>query len=75
MIKTFVFSVFVHVLNMVFISQHQIELIQKLINDFMWRGRNKVKQSVMVSSCDHGGLKMLHIKNVIHELRVLSRFT
>ncbi len=67
-IKTFVFSVFVHMLNTVFICQHQIELIQKLINDFLWRGRNKVRQSVMVSSYDQGGLKMLCVKNVIHEL-------
>ena len=67
-IKTFVFSVFVHVLNTVFISQYQIDLIQKLINGFLWRGWNKVQQSVMISSYDQGGLKILHVKNVIHEL-------
>ncbi len=68
-IKTFVFSVFVHVLNTVYITTQQLEK-KKLINDILWQGQNKVKQSVMVADYIQGGLKMFHVKNIVHELRV-----
>ncbi len=67
-IKTFLFLVFVHILNTVYISNNQLDLIQKLLNDFLWRGWNKVKQSVMVMSLSLGGMQMLHVKNVVHGL-------
>ena len=35
-IKTFLFSVFIHVLNAVYIINEQIDLIQKLLSDFLW---------------------------------------
>ncbi len=34
--KTFVASIFVHILNSVFVSSHQIHLIQQLLNDCVW---------------------------------------
>ena len=34
--KTFVASIFVHTLNLVFVSSHQIHLIQQLLNDCVW---------------------------------------
>ncbi len=69
-IKTFLFSVFVHILNTVYISNSQLDLIQKLLNDFLWRGWNKIKQSVMIASLSSGGMQMLHVKNVVHSLHV-----
>ena len=69
-VKTFVFSIFVHVLNMIYISSDQIEIIQKLISDFLWKGRDRIKLLTMISMHENGSLKMLHIKNVVHTLRV-----
>ena len=33
--KTFVFSLFVHILNSVYISMEQLDLLQKLLNNFL----------------------------------------
>ena len=60
-LKTFVFSLFVHVLNCVWITPLQLDIIQKMLNDFLWKGLNKVKQSTAYANLDHGGLKMIHI--------------
>ncbi len=40
--KTFLFSVFTHMLNSIFLTVSQINVIQKLVSDFVWQGRNKI---------------------------------
>ncbi len=62
--KTFVFSLLTHTLNVVVITHHQIDLIHKLLNDSVWQGRARVKQSVFCANYDDGGLKMLHVYDV-----------
>ena len=68
--KTFIASLFIHVLNLVCIHTKQIQLIQQLLNDCLWRGHLKVQQTVMCAPLEDGGLNMIHIKNVVHGLRV-----
>ncbi len=36
--KTFVTSLFIHILNSVYIQTKQLQLIQCLVNSFVWRG-------------------------------------
>ncbi len=72
--KIFLFSMFTHVLNVVYITQAQIDLIQKLISDFVWHGWNKIKASVMVSSYRQGGMNMLRVHDVVHILHVKWMF-
>ncbi len=67
--KTFIFSVFVHILNTVFVATHQIVLLQRIVNDFLWKSCSKVKLSVITTPMCNGGLKMLHVKNIIHNLK------
>ncbi len=68
--KTFIFSIFVHVISMVSIKVEQLDVIQKLLLDFIWRGRLRMKMSVFAAPFELGGMKMLHICNVVHALRV-----
>ncbi len=68
--KTFITSIFIHTLNSVFIHTHQIQLIQQLLNDFVWRGRPRVHQSVACASLHDGSLNMMYVKNVVCGLRV-----
>ncbi len=68
--KTFIFSVFTHILNVTYITGSQIELIQKIVSDFVWKGRNKVCLSVMSVEYVMGGMKMLNVRNVVHGLSV-----
>ncbi len=37
-IKTIIFSVFVHILNSVSVTYVQLDFLQKLIMDFLWKG-------------------------------------
>ena len=68
--KTFIARLFVHILNTVHIQTHQIQIIQNMLNDFLWHGRARIKQSVLCVLLGDGGLNMLHIKNLVHSLRV-----
>ncbi len=68
--KTFVASIFVHILNSVFVSSHQIHLIQQLLNDCVWQGCTKVRQAVVCAPVEEGGLNMMYVKNLVHRLRV-----
>ncbi len=67
-LKTFVFSLFTHMLNVVYISQEQLETIHKILNDFLWGGWNQIKHSVACSDVCKGGLNMINIKNTVHVL-------
>ncbi len=68
--KTFIFSTFVHICNCSLFTNDQIKTIQSILNDFIWNKRNKINQSVMCSPVLDGGLNMVHVKNVIHAMRV-----
>ena len=67
-LKTFIFSVFIHILNSVVVTNDQIYLIQSMLNDFLWKGRNCVKQSVSCVPISDGGLNMIYIKNTVYLL-------
>ena len=59
--KTFLFSVFTHMLNSIFLTVSQINVIQKLVSDFVWQGRNKIWPLVMCRPYTLGGLKILRV--------------
>ena len=67
-LKTFIISIFIHVLNSVIMSNDQLHLIQNLLNDFLWKGKNHVKHSVTCAPLSDGGLNMIHVMNVVHLL-------
>ncbi len=67
-IKTFIFSLFVHVLNCTIITVSQLDLVQKLCTNFLWRGRLKIQYSVICSSYENGGMNMLHVKATLNAL-------
>ncbi len=72
--KIFVFSVFSHVLNVVHITNAQIDLIQKMLNKFVWCSWNKIRLSVMSSQHQMGGMNMLQVCDVLHTLRTKWMF-
>ena len=51
-------------------NQSQVDTIQKLLLDFLWQGRACLKMSTIIAPPTQGGLKMLHVKNVLHSLQV-----
>ncbi len=69
-LKTFIFSTFIHVCNCSFITTAQVELLQKILNEFLWHGQNKIRPVVMYAPVSQGGLNMINIKNVLSTLHV-----
>ena len=59
-----------HILNSVHLNNCQIKVIQKLLLDFLWQGHAHLRLSMITSPPSQGSLKMLHVKNVLHSLRV-----
>ncbi len=69
-LKTFIFSIFIHILNTVFIDNDKLHLIQHILNNFLWKGRNHIKYSVACAPLADGGLNIIHVKNSIHLLQM-----
>ena len=69
-VKTFVFSTFIHICNCVYLITDQLQLLQSILNQFIWQGRNKICPTVMYAPVDQRGLNMINVKNVVHVLWV-----
>ena len=69
-VKTFIFSMFIHVCNCTFLHPDQLELLQKILNQFIWKGKNCISPRVMYAPVIHGGINMINVKNVVHSLMV-----
>ncbi len=68
--KTFIFAMFTHIFNCVFLLPSQINMVQKLLNNFIWKGRSHVWLSVFGAKYSSGGMKMLCVRDVVHTLQV-----
>ena len=45
--------------------------VNKIIFDFIWKGKDKVKRSALISDIEDGGLKAPHLDSIIQTRRVL----
>ena len=39
--------------------------VNKIIFDFIWKGKDKVKRRVLVADIEYGGLKARHLDSII----------
>ena len=45
----------------------------KIIFDFIWKGKDNVKHSALISDIEDGGLKAPHLNSIIETQRILCR--
>ena len=45
--------------------------VNKIIFDFIWKGKDEVKRSALISDIEDGGLKAPHLDSIIETQRVL----
>ena len=65
-IKNLIISQFIHIANLVPISDDIIKDINQLIYEFLWNGKtHKVKKSVIIQDFKDGGYKMIDLKSLI----------
>ena len=48
-----------------------MEEANEIIFDFIWKGKDKVKRSALISDIEDGGLKAPHLNSIIETQRVL----
>ncbi len=69
-IKVIIFLCCTHVLNSVHILSKHLDQIQHMLNEFLWKGKNKVPQSTFCQDLATGGLRMLKVCNSVLVLYV-----
>ncbi len=57
-------------LMQVYITPEHLSVLQKLSNDFLWRGHNHLQEKLMQNTMKWGGLKHIHVKHIMHKIRV-----
>ena len=45
--------------------------VNKIIFDFIWKGKDKIKRSALISDIEDGGLKAPHLDSIIETQRIL----
>ena len=69
--KTFVIPVFLYRASMICLNKDFVNEANKIIFDFIWKGKDKVKRSALVSDIEDGGLKAPHLDSIIKTQRIL----
>ena len=60
-VKTFVIPIFLYRASMICLNKDFVNEANKIIFDFIWKGKDKVKRSALVSDIEDGGLKAPHL--------------
>ena len=70
-VKTFIIPIFLYRASMICSDQEFIKEVNKIIFDFIWKGRDKFKRSVLVGDIEDGGLRAPHLKSMIETQRII----
>ena len=70
-VKTFIIPIFLYRASLISIDKEFVKEINKIIFDFIWKGRDKVKRLALISEIEDGGLKAPHLDSIIETQRVL----
>ena len=60
-VKTFIIPVFLYRASMICSDQEFVEELNKIIFEFIWRGKDKVKRSALIGDIRDGELKAPHL--------------
>ena len=69
-LKCMIFLTMTLILNTIYISTDKLDPLQKFVNEFLWRGCNRLPPDICQNTPNKGGLNHLHVKHYIHNLRV-----
>ena len=70
-VKTFIISIFLHRASLKSVNKDFVEDVNKIIFDFIWKGKDKVKRSALISDLEDGGLKAPYLDSIIETQRIL----
>ena len=64
-IKSFVIPVFMYRAGLVCSHKEIVKEVNKIIFNFIWKGKDKVKRSALISDVENGGLRAPHLESII----------
>ena len=70
-VKTFIIPIFLYRVSLIPMGKDFVKQANKIIFDFIWKGKDKVERSSLVSEIEDGGLKAPHLESIIETQRVL----
>ena len=70
-IKSFVIPVFMYRAGLVCSHQEIVKEVNKIIFNFILKGKDKVKRSALISDVEHGGLRAPHLESIIKAQRIM----
>ncbi|XP_044177263.1 uncharacterized protein LOC122959778 [Acropora millepora] len=71
MIKSFVIPVFMYRAGLVCSHKEIVKGVNKIIFNFIWKGKDKVKRSALISDVENGGLRAPHLESIIKAQRIM----
>ena len=71
-VKTFIIPIFLYRASLTSVNREFVKDVNKIIFDFIWKGKDKVKRFAVVSDIEDGGLKAPHLDSIIETQRVPS---
>ena len=70
-VKTFIIPIFLYRASLISVNREFVKDVNKIIFDFIWKGKDKIKRSALISDNEDGGLKASHLDSIIATQRIL----
>ena len=70
-IKTFVVPIFMYRAGLVYVHKDIIKEANKILFNFIWKGKDKVKRSALICDVENGGLRAPHLESIIKTQRIM----
>ena len=71
LVKTFIIPTFLYRASLICMDKEFVNEVNKIIFDFIWKGKDKVIRRVLVGDIEDGGLKAPHLDSIIKTQRIL----
>ena len=72
-VKTLIIPIFLYRTSLISLDKEFVKEANKLTFNFIWKGKEKVKRSTLISDIEDGGLKAPHLNSIIETQRILCR--
>ena len=70
-VKTFIIPIFFYRASMICLDKEFVNEANKIIFNFIWKGKDKIKRLALISDIEDGELKAPHLDSITKTLRIL----
>ena len=70
-LSTFIIPIFIYRTGQIRVNKDVIKEANKIIFQFIWKGKDKVKRSTLIGDEENGGLKAPHLESIVKAQRIM----